>query len=173
MFKNTPRKSGRTRVQTVIQGKSKTQTSHEVGANINNIVKRYTKTGKYTTGFGENSQVPTFGHWESGENYHQVQCRIAHVKSEFAQLPAQVRSKYKNRPEVCIDFLASLKPNELTEEMNQNLLEAVNDSLLEVETYKTFAKKFEDAKRIEALSSTPPTVGVEPTPLDVTVPTDT
>ncbi len=88
--------------------------------NINNIIKRYKKTGILVDPLTGNARVPFFGDFSSGADLLEVQSKIAKVKETFACLPADVRDRFKNDPSVMLDFVNDPK----------NLVEAVKLGLL-------------------------------------------
>lgn len=128
----------RRRVRSTGYGKSLTQTQHAKNANINNVVKRFTKTGQYTTGFGESALKPQFGVWTNGSEYYEQLCRVSKVKSEFAQLPAQVRQAYRNRPEMCIDFLSTINMGVFTEDMKTKVDTALEHGLIDAQEHRDY-----------------------------------
>lgn len=168
-IKVTERENASRRVQTVISDESLTQTQHSKGANINNVVKRYTRTGKYKTGFGDSSVVPQFGVWESGADFFEQNCRVAKVKSEFAQLPAHVRQAYRNNPVHCLDFMNKLNMQVFDVAMQQNMKIAVEQGLIGKEDYQSYSRAVaqkENAEREAAEAAaqdakTPPVGGSE------------
>jgi len=69
---------------------------------INNILKRFTKTGAIEH---LNKHQPRYG-VISGENFLDAQNTIAQAKSMFNELPAATRRAFDNEPERFLDFVS-------------------------------------------------------------------
>ncbi len=91
----------RYRSQTVINGPSKTKQSFAEGANINNIMKRFEKTGvlPVTSARPLEGQIPDVTTFQDAMNI----CALAN--SLFDALPAEVRSRFHNDPRKFLAFV--------------------------------------------------------------------
>lgn len=116
---------------------SKTKTYFAKKTNINNIVRRYGKTGMLSTGLGESGLVPRF-EFNSGADYFSMMCKVAKAKSEFAALPALVRQRFSNNPQLCIDFISKLDNRDLSNEMGKLMSEANDLGLLDKKAYANY-----------------------------------
>jgi len=83
---------------------SKTLQSDAAAADINNILKRYEKTGqlpdmiKTDPRYGDFSDVPT---------YQEAYATVLHANEQFNALSAQVRARFQNSPEEFLAFTSN------------------------------------------------------------------
>lgn len=86
-----------------------TEQSHQDECDINNILSRYQKTGvlEHTSEHQQN-----YG-FASSQDFRESMEIIAKANSMFADLPSSLRTKFKNNPEIYLDFIQN--PNNLDE----------------------------------------------------------
>ena len=101
-YKGNLERSGE-RVSREFRGESLTVQSDKHGADINQIVGKFVKTG-----IMPNVKVgqPMFGDFVNVMNYQDALICVAHVEQQFDALPAHVRDRFKNSPSELIDFLS-------------------------------------------------------------------
>lgn len=105
-----------------------TDQSYKGSSDINNIMKRYKKTGilpetkKHLAKYVDNSNIPSI------EDAHNV---IMEAKNLFMQLPAEVRKKMGNDPANMVDFVKDEKNKDYLVE--KGLLEIVQDEVVQVQ----------------------------------------
>lgn len=112
----------RKRVSANIEGESLTQQNFAHDANINTIVGRHLKgrMGNNLSNIGQGgSRQPIFGDFSSID-YHEMLNKVTSIDSVFSRLPARIRARFRNRPELAIAFC----------EDKANLKEAVKLGLL-------------------------------------------
>ena len=96
-------RSERKRVQIKFTGETLTEQNHKSACDINNIMARYVKTGtldhvrKYEAVYAD--VLPS--------EYHDAMTVIADTKTMFEELPSELRSEFKNDPEVFLRFCAT------------------------------------------------------------------
>lgn len=72
---------------------------------VNKIIKKHDKTGlithvsKFKADYGD----------LSGVNFTDMQNKLAHIKSKFEELPADIRKRFQNDPQQLGNFLADAK----------------------------------------------------------------
>ena len=103
------RKLKRRVVTTNTTGKSKTHQSERDNADIKNILKKGIMP--------PDPNQMTFGDFSNGRDFQQTQDAIAQVKSEFDELPSEVRYRFRNDPGLMLDFLADPNNHEDAVEM--------------------------------------------------------
>lgn len=97
-------------------------------ADINNLVARFDRTGVWSD--KPATRQPRYGDFTSGEDYRDIQNRIAAIKEEFAELPSDLRRQFNNDPSEMLDFLAD--PENAEEAIELGLLPASEQSPLDV-----------------------------------------
>lgn len=111
----TERKNGTIRVQTVPEGKSKTEQSHKSKCNINSIVAKI-KRGAYVPP----NKVGTYGDFTNYQDFHTTKNRILEAEKKFMELPSKIRSRFDNDPGRLLEFLS--KPENVPEAIEIGLL---------------------------------------------------
>lgn len=86
--------------------KSVTNQSDKDSTDINKMMAKYEKTGMITDLITGNPRQPNYGDFSNVGDYHQLQNTIIRVNNAFNALPAKVRSRFENDPDVLIRFLA-------------------------------------------------------------------
>ncbi len=89
------------RVQTPCPGKSLTEKAHAGQTNINDIVRKYQKTGVLP----EPVSNGVYGDFSTATDYHDAQNRLIAAKDQFMALPADVRSLFDNDPGHMFEFV--------------------------------------------------------------------
>lgn len=103
------RANGRLRVQSSNNLPTRTQQQHKNECDINQIMKKYIKTGLITHlnqkagGFRDLTEVP---------DYQQALDTVIQAQQAFGTLSAELRYKFKNDPHELIEFLKDEKNNE-------------------------------------------------------------
>lgn len=82
-------------------GESRTKQADAQDADINNLVARYMRTGQ-TRG---TSELPRYGDFSSGLDFHAVLMRIREAQDQFMDLPAPVRRLCDNDPGKFLDMV--------------------------------------------------------------------
>jgi len=77
-------------------------------ADVNKIMARYEKTGVLVDASG-NERQPMYGDFTEIKDYYTSKCAIANVERAFLTLPASVRNRFENNPQLLIDFLEDPK----------------------------------------------------------------
>lgn len=130
----------RKRIETIFTGKSMTKTNFAKKANINDIVRRSTKTGEFKTGFGDSTAVPMFRDFSNGTDYFEACCKVAAINSQFESLDARTRARFKNSPSECLNFLAGIVPSNYSEENAAKCKEAYELGLVSKEWINQYNK---------------------------------
>ncbi len=92
------------RVRAIPVGESKTKQSLAEESNINLIMERYTKTGiiDHVATYGATyADMPSLG------DFHAAMNLVTEAQQMFDDLPAQVRSDFKNDPAEFLDFVTN------------------------------------------------------------------
>lgn len=91
----------------VEKARSRTKKAFAKNANINNVIARYNKTGVLaTTPNMKSSRVPAYGDFSGAGDFLQCQIKVAKLQEEFDAMPSPIRAKFRNRPEVMIEYLS-------------------------------------------------------------------
>lgn len=80
---------------------SRTLQSQKDDANINNILKKYAKTGVLPSLI---KQDPKYGDFSEGINYHDAMNVVLFAQEQFAGLSADVRKRFGNDPQLFMEF---------------------------------------------------------------------
>lgn len=84
------------------KGRTKQQFRDEV--NINTIMHKYRHSGIVPKTRGD---VGHYGHFEDVTTYDQAVDAVNNANQAFAELPADVRSRFENDPQQLLDFMAT------------------------------------------------------------------
>jgi len=101
----TKRKDGSIRVQLKINGPSRTVQSAAPESDINNIMRKYQKTGLLP----QIQNGMKFGDFTSVNDFHSAQQRIAFAQETFDALPAYLRKRFNNSPQDFVGFVTNPK----------------------------------------------------------------
>jgi len=85
----------------VCEEPTRAQQHHKDECDINVILERFGKTGQLPI----NTISGTYGDFSGVHDYHTALNAIIASESEFAALPAQLRSRFDNEPSKLIEFL--------------------------------------------------------------------
>jgi hypothetical protein len=96
---------------------SRTSQSERKHADINFIVAKAKKTGVLASGGVLNGRQPSYGDFSSGDDFEQMQLKVARFKSDFELLPSELRNKFENRAELLLDFVLNPENKEKAIEM--------------------------------------------------------
>lgn len=110
------------RVQSDVSGPSRTKQSFAEGANINRIIAKYHDTGHMPM---VNSREPKWGDFSQATDYFTALNRVADARDLFDELPARIRSAFRNDPGELIQALED--PNRLDELVELGLVEVTED----------------------------------------------
>lgn len=88
---------------------SRTQQHYAKEADINNIMRRYSKTGLLVDPSVVSSRVPRFGDFSDIQDFQTISNRIREAENAFMALPSDVRSKFENDVSKVLDFVADEK----------------------------------------------------------------
>lgn len=95
--------NGRTRVRTINDLPSLTDQHYKDQCDVNNIIKKYKKTGQVTH---LNRARGVFADLSGITDYHQMVNNIMTAQDAFGKLPAHLRSRFENDPGKLLEFLA-------------------------------------------------------------------
>lgn len=102
----------------LVTGPGLTKQEFAKESDINTIMKRYTSTGMLSNRI--DGLHPIFADVSNIGDYAEVLRRVDAARDAFALLPAEVRSRFGNRPDALVDFL----------QYEENREEAVNLGLV-------------------------------------------
>lgn len=102
MFSSLKRK----RVQTIIEGTSRTKQAHKDECDINNILRKYQKTGMISH---VNKIKGKYGDFSNITNYQDAYLAIEQAHENFMGLPASIREKFQNDPSQLLEFVQDSK----------------------------------------------------------------
>lgn len=92
---------GKLRVALKCEDETKTQQQYQEASKISNIMKKYGATGMLNMMQGD----PVFDDVSQKMDFQTAQIKIAKAQQQFAQLPSELRDKFKNDPGQLISFL--------------------------------------------------------------------
>lgn len=94
----------RKRVQTEIEGESMTQQQFKNQCDINQILKKFEKTGMITH---LNNYQGNYGDFSKVQNFKQNLDMVMSAQVAFDSLPAAIRKRFGNDPSQLIDFVGN------------------------------------------------------------------
>jgi phage internal scaffolding protein len=102
-------------------GEGLTEQSHIGECDVNNIIKRYTKTGVIAH---VNKMEAKYGDF-TALDFQQAQDLVVNAKNMFGDLPAEIRARFDNEPSKMLDFLdqAVLDESKMEEAVRLGLME--------------------------------------------------
>lgn len=86
-----------------------TQQHFKEETDVNQIVKKYMRTGVLGNPLSAPTEAPKFSTFDQNFDYFGAQCFIAKAQQEFEALPAVVRKRFDNDPGQLIAFLSDEK----------------------------------------------------------------
>lgn len=92
----------RVRCSISFEGDSLTEQHHKDACDINNILRKYERTGVLLHQKQYNGQ---YGDFSDVEEYHHCQNRVLEAKAMFDALPAKIRSRFANDPANFLEFV--------------------------------------------------------------------
>nr|WAE43905.1 MAG: internal scaffolding protein [Microviridae sp.] len=92
------------RVQLICNDPSRTHQSFSAECNINNIIKKYKKSGVLTH---VTSQVASYGDYSAVPDFHEAMNIVAKAQQDFDLLPALVRKRFANDPAQFLDAVGN------------------------------------------------------------------
>jgi len=92
----------RKRVQTTIEGASMTQQQFKSQCDINQIIKKYEKTGMISH---INPNAGNYGDFSQIKNFSENLNMVISAQNSFDALPSEVRKRFGNNPTNLIDFV--------------------------------------------------------------------
>jgi len=121
------RKDGSLDVGTINNEPSLTQQQYKDECDINNIMRKYQKTGEFNH---LTRKEGVYGDFSDIKDYQGMLDTVLYAQKAFETLPAQVRLKFRNNPGELIDFLQD----------DRNYNEAVKLGLVENKTTRSLEK---------------------------------
>jgi len=89
-----------------VEDRSRTQQHFAKEADINTIMKRYSKTGYLVDPTIARTRIPYFGDVSFNFDFHALQIKLIEINDRFGLMPAEIREKFENSPEKCLNWLA-------------------------------------------------------------------
>lgn len=108
------KKTGRVRVRTLNTEATMTQQQFADECDINNIVKRYERTGEIVH---RNQKTGIYADFTEITNYHDMMDKVLYAQDAFMTLPAKIRTKFRNDPGELLSFLQDSKNLKEAEEL--------------------------------------------------------
>lgn len=118
IIKRSTRPNGSLRIQTMNSEPSKTQQQFAADADINNIMKRYRNTGELPSA---TIRKGVYADVSGLTDYHSMVTLISTAQSQFQELPAHIRTRFRNDPGELVRFLND--PNNRQEAIELQLLD--------------------------------------------------
>lgn len=115
------RENGMRRVIQRMEGPSVTEQAHANETDINEIVRRYQRTGALPTRNG----APMYGDFTQVVDYHSAVEAVRQASEAFMMLPPEVRKRFGNNPGELLEFLSNESNRE--EAVKLGLVEAPED----------------------------------------------
>lgn len=95
------RLDGRQSTPFTCEGESRTKQSFKQECDVNNLLKRYNKTGQLPQYIKEN---PTYGDFSDVTDYQEALNTVSKAMLQFEMLPSHVRARFSNSPENFLEF---------------------------------------------------------------------
>lgn len=86
----------------MVEDKGMTQQEFLFDTDINEIVRRFGLTGKLP----DDLRVPLSGDFTGIEDYHSAILAVRKAEEGFMEMPAELRARFNNDPQILMDFLA-------------------------------------------------------------------
>ncbi|AZL82952.1 internal scaffolding protein [Apis mellifera associated microvirus 25] len=105
----TRRPNGTKRIQTINEEPSKTEQSFQKECDVNEIIRKYMKTGQITHmarnqgSYADVSEIP---------DLHSAMIQVSQAQQAFDSLPAELRKRFGNSPVAMVEFLQNPKNDE-------------------------------------------------------------
>ena len=104
---------------------SKTQQHFKKEANINCIMRKYSKSGLLTDPTVIPTRTPKFDDYSNVKDFHAMQNMILEIQSYFDSLPADIRRKFDNDPHIMQEWI--INPDNKDEAIKLGLLETITE----------------------------------------------
>lgn len=104
------RENGSRRVSTINNEPTRTQRQYKDQVNVNNIIKKFKKTGSIT--HLRNAQQGIYADLTLIPDYAEALMQVKHAQEAFEAIPADIRLKFNNDPNLLIDYLKDPKNKE-------------------------------------------------------------
>lgn len=93
--------------------RSRTIVSMAKECNVNEIIRKYKKTGQVPHPFDPSGvgATPIYGDFSSGADFNAIQNTVVAVRSAFDSLPAAIRARFGHDPAQLLDFFADFVQN--------------------------------------------------------------
>lgn len=111
-------RKGRRKIEKVFTDKTRTQQNYKEDSDVNNVMKRFNRTGVLTTGMQGNRQ-PMFGNFTSMD-FQSMMNTLVDAQQAFAMLPSRIRGRFKNDPYQVVRFVEN--PDNYDEAVRLGLL---------------------------------------------------
>lgn len=95
----------RNQVLTIVEGKSMTQQHFKGACDINNILKKFQRTGKLEH---VNHAQGVYGDFSDGADFQSSMEKLINAQNMFEQLDSKIRKKFNNNPAQLIDYVQNL-----------------------------------------------------------------
>jgi len=138
--KKSVRKDGTIRIQTINEKPSRTKKSMREMVNVNSILRKYRQTGILTH---VSAKDGTYGDFSEIKDFAGALNTVIKAKQQFELLPAEVRSRFGNDPELLIKFLQD--PKNVDESVKLGLRVKVKETN-NVNTQSASQQKVDDKK---------------------------
>lgn len=103
------RPNGTLRVHTNVMEESMTQQQYKKDCDINEIVRKYEKTGEFTH---RTKKQGVYGDFTEITNYQEMLHTVNRAQEAFMLLPAQTRARFENDPAKLLEFIQDPQNNE-------------------------------------------------------------
>lgn len=126
MIKKSERSNAKNtiRVMTINDEPSRTQQQFKADVNVNNIMKRYRKTGQIVH---LNNRKGIYADLTNVEGYFESLNKIALANQAFEQLPSEIRRRFQNDPKALLEFIHD--PNNFDEGVKLGIFDSKQPSL--------------------------------------------
>lgn len=101
----TVRANGTKKVQTVIEGETRTQQQFQDQTDINKIMEQYVKTGTIT--HIRNATEGVYADLSNLPSYEEAMRTIIKAEQAFKDIPAPIRQRFGNDPQQLMNFLSN------------------------------------------------------------------
>lgn len=113
MIELSERENGSRRVAISLPTESRVEQAHTNAVDINSIVRKYRATGYLP----DPVLHAVYGDFSGDNDFHTIQSKLSRAREQFLQLPADIRTLFKNDPALLIDFVNDPNNQKASEEM--------------------------------------------------------
>lgn len=86
---------------------SRTQQHFKKDADINNIMRKYQRTGVLVDPSIMRNRKPIYGDFSNLPDYQQLSNQLIEIDRMFMALPSELRARFQNDPKVLVDFVSN------------------------------------------------------------------